>query len=220
MKLTARRRAARERGLAGSPSSSRPSDRSRSAPRMARRAPERRTHPAQRLPAARLGHAGRTIELAIPKLRQGSFMPSILEPRRRAEQAWSRSSREPTSTAARPRKVDRLVRAARPHGMKQGPGRRLCAAWNAQLPSFAERPLEGAYPYRWLDGNVERSRGRGVRQKCLAIRLRRPRDRADARSSASTSAVARPKRSGAIPALAAVARGLTASASASRRPRG
>ena len=43
-----------------------------------------------------------SIELAIPKLRQGSYFPSFLEPRRRAEQAWSRSSKRPTSTGCPP----------------------------------------------------------------------------------------------------------------------
>jgi transposase-like protein len=46
-----------------------------------------------------------SIELAIPKLRQGSYFPSFLEPRRRAEQAWSRSSKRPTSTGSRPARL-------------------------------------------------------------------------------------------------------------------
>ena len=47
---------------------------------------------------------------------------------------------------------------------------RLCRGLDDQVAAFRERPLEGAYPYLWLDAKLERIRERGgVRQKCLVI---------------------------------------------------
>src|SRR5216117_360870 len=111
-----------------------------------------------------------TIELAIPKLRQGSFMPSFLEPRRRAEQALVAVVQEAYVNGVSTRKVDRLVEQLGLHGMSKDQVSRLCRGLDAQVAVFRERPLEGAYPYLWLDGKVERVReAGGVRQKCLAI---------------------------------------------------
>ena len=111
-----------------------------------------------------------TIELAIPKLRQGSFMPSILEPRRRAEQALVAVVQEAYVNGVSTRKVDRLVEQLGLHSMSKDQVSRLCRGLDAQVAVFRERPLEGAYPYLWLDGKVERVReAGGVRQKCLAI---------------------------------------------------
>src|SRR5947199_5212189 len=134
------------------------------------RAPERRV-------TQRNGYRSRqwdtrvgTIELAIPKLRQGSFMPSILEPRRRAEQALVAVVQEAYVNGVSTRKVDRLVEQLGLHSMSKDQVSRLCRGLDAQVAVFRERPLEGAYPYLWLDGKVERVReAGGVRQKCLAI---------------------------------------------------
>ena len=111
-----------------------------------------------------------TIELAIPKLRQGSFMPSFLEPRRRAEQALVAVVQEAYVNGVSTRKVDRLVEQLGLQGMSKDQVSRLCRGLDEQVRIFRERPLEGRYPYLWLDAKVERVReAGGVRQKCLVI---------------------------------------------------
>jgi len=110
------------------------------------------------------------IELAIPKLRQGSYFPSFLEPRRRSEQALVAVVQEAYVNGVSTRKVDRLVEQLGVAGMGKDQVSRLCRGLDEQVRIFRERPLEGAYPYVWLDGKVERVRERGgVRQKCLVI---------------------------------------------------
>jgi putative transposase len=112
-----------------------------------------------------------TIELAIPKLRRGSFMPSILEPRRRAEQALVAVVQEAYVNGVSTRKVDRLVEQLGLHGMSKDQVSRLCRGLDEQVQLFRERPLDGGeYPYLWLDAKIERVREPGgVRQKCLVI---------------------------------------------------
>jgi putative transposase len=112
------------------------------------RTPDRVTHRNGYRPRAWDTRVGE-IELAIPKLRQGSYFPSFLEPRRRAEQALVAVVQEAYVNGVSTRKVDRLVE---------------------QVRVFRERPLEGAYPYLWLDAKVERVREQGgVRHKALVI---------------------------------------------------
>src|SRR6478736_1774536 len=110
------------------------------------------------------------IELAIPKLRSGpGYFPSFLEPRRRAEQALVAVVQEAYVNGVSTRKVDRLVEQMGVH-MSKDQVSRLCRGLDEQVQAFRERPLEGRYPYLWLDGKIERVRERGgVRQKCLVI---------------------------------------------------
>src|SRR4051794_10816422 len=111
-----------------------------------------------------------TIELAIPKLRRGSFMPSILEPRRRAEQALVAVVQEAYVNGVSTRKVDRLVEQLGIASMSKDQVSRMCRGLDEQVALFRERPLEGRYPYLWLDAKVERVREpSGVRQKALVI---------------------------------------------------
>jgi putative transposase len=110
------------------------------------------------------------IELAIPKLRQGSYFPSFLEPRRRAEQALVAVVQEAYVNGVSTRKVDRLVQQLGIAGMSKDQVSRLCRGLDEQVRVFRERPLEGAYPYLWLDAKVERVREPGgVRHKALVI---------------------------------------------------
>jgi len=133
------------------------------------RTPERVTH--------RNGYRARAwdtrvgeIELAIPRLRTGSYFPSFLEPRRRAEQALVAVVQEAYVNGVSTRKVDRLVEQMGLHGMSKDQVSRLCRGLDEQVRVFRERPLEGAYPYLWLDAKVERVRERGgVRHKALVI---------------------------------------------------
>src|SRR6188472_911583 len=109
------------------------------------------------------------IELAIPKLRSGSYFPSFLQPRRRAEQALVAVVQEAYVNGVSTRKVDRLVEQMGVH-MSKDQVSRLCQGLDEQVRAFRERPLEGRYPYVWLDGKIEKVRERGaVRQKCLVI---------------------------------------------------
>jgi putative transposase len=111
-----------------------------------------------------------SIQLAIPRLRQGSYFPSFLEPRRRAEQALVAVVQEAYVNGVSTRKVDRLVEQMGLHQLSKDQVSRLCCGLDEQVRVFRERPLEGAYPYLWLDAKVERVRERGgVRHKALVI---------------------------------------------------
>ena len=111
-----------------------------------------------------------SIQLAIPRLRQGSDFPSFLEPRRRAEQALVAVVQEAYVNGVSTRKVDRLVEQMGLHQLSKDQVSRLCRGLDEQVRVFCERPLEGAYPYLWLDAKVERVRERGgVRHKALVI---------------------------------------------------
>jgi transposase-like protein len=125
---------------------------------------------AQRLSATGLGHPGRGAELRIPRLRTGSSFPSFLEPRRRVEQALVAVVQEAYVNGISTRRVDRLVEQLGIAGMSKDRVSRLCRGLDEQVPVFRERPLEGRYPYLWLDAKVERVREPGgVRHKALVI---------------------------------------------------
>ncbi len=110
------------------------------------------------------------LELAIPKLRTGSYFPSFLEPRRRAEQALVAVVQEAYVNGISTRKVDRLVEQLGLRGMTKDTVSRLCRGLDEQVTVFRERPLADAYPYLWLDAKVERVREPGgVRHKALVI---------------------------------------------------
>jgi transposase-like protein len=110
------------------------------------------------------------IELAIPRLRTGSYLPSFLEPRRRAEQALVAVVQEAYVNGVSTRKVDRLVEQMGLRGLSKDQVSRMCRGLDEQVQAFRQRPLEGAYPYLWLDAKVERVREPGgVRQKALVI---------------------------------------------------
>jgi putative transposase len=133
------------------------------------RTPDRVTHRNGYRPRAWDTRVGE-IELAIPKLRQGSYFPSFLEPRRRAEQALVAVVQEAYVNGVSTRKVDRLVEQLGLHHMSKDRVSRLCGGLDEQVRVFRERPLEGAYPYLWLDAKVERVREPGgVRRKALVI---------------------------------------------------
>ena len=110
------------------------------------------------------------IELAIPRLREGSYFPSFLEPRKRSEQALVAVVQEAYVNGVSTRKVDRLVEQMGIGALGKDQVSRMCSGLDEQVRAFRERPLEGAYPYLWLDAKIERVRERGgVRQKCLVI---------------------------------------------------
>jgi putative transposase len=109
------------------------------------------------------------IELAIPKIRRGSYFPSFLEPRRRSEQALVAVIEQAYVCGVSTRKVDQLVESL---GLRisRSEVSRVCAGLDEQVEAFRNRPLEGRYRYLWLDAKVEKVRDGGrVVRKCLVI---------------------------------------------------
>jgi len=114
------------------------------------RSPARRTY--------RNGYRERTwetrvgeIDLAIPKLRQGSYFPSLLEPRRPAEKALLAVIQEAYLKGVSTRKVDALVKALGLTGIDKSKVSRICKELDQAVAQFRERKLERSYPYMWLD---------------------------------------------------------------------
>ncbi len=99
-----------------------------------------------------------TIELAIPKLRTGSYFPSWLEPRRRAEQALIGVVAEAYVQGVSTRKVEALVQALGITGISPSEVSRLCASLDDQVDAFRTRRLDARYPYVWLDARYEHVR--------------------------------------------------------------
>jgi putative transposase len=104
--------------------------------------------------------AGR-IELAIPKLRKGSYFPSFLEPRRTAEKALVAVIQEAYVHGVSTRAVDDLIKAMGAGGMSKSQVSRLCAEIDVRVNAFLSRPLEGAWPYLWLDATYLKVRDGG-----------------------------------------------------------
>jgi len=118
----------------------------------------------------RNGHRGRlfdsrvgALELAIPKLRTGSYFPDwLLEPRRRAERALVAVIQEAYVKGVSTRKVDDLVRAMGATGVSKSEVSRLVGELDVDLTAFRERRLdETRYPYLWLDAQYEKVRDGG-----------------------------------------------------------
>jgi transposase-like protein len=104
--------------------------------------------------------AGR-IELAIPKLRKGSYFPSFLEPRRTAEKALTAVIQEAYVHGVSTRSVDDLVKAMGGAGVSKSQVSRLCAEIDARVDAFLGRPIEGAWPYLWIDATYVKVREAG-----------------------------------------------------------
>jgi transposase-like protein len=110
------------------------------------------------------------IELLIPRKRHGSYFPSFLEPRRRSEQAIVAVVLEAYVNGVSTRKVDRLVEQLGVEGMSKDRVSALCRALDEQVEAFRCRPLEGAYPYLWLDAKQVKVRDHGrVVSKALVV---------------------------------------------------
>jgi len=91
------------------------------------------------------------IPLRIPKLRQGSYFPSLLEPRRRAEQALLAVVQQAYIEGVSTRKVDDLLQALGLTGIDKSQVSRICKDLTEVVEAFRNRQLEGSYPYVWLD---------------------------------------------------------------------
>ena len=111
-----------------------------------------------------------TIALDIPRVRDGSYFPTLLEPRRRAERALLAVVQEAYVGGVSTRRVDDLVRALGIEGISRSQVSRMCSALDAEVEAFRRRPLTGeAYPYLWLDATYVKVRegGRVVAMACL-----------------------------------------------------
>ena len=91
------------------------------------------------------------VELRIPGPRKGSYFPSFLEPRRMAEKALTAVIQEAYVHGVSTRSVDDLVRAMGGTGVSKSQVSRLCEEIDARVKAFLDRPLEGDWPYVWLD---------------------------------------------------------------------
>ena len=102
-----------------------------------------------------------TVELRIPKLRKGSYFPSFLEPRRMSEKALTAVIQEAYIQGIFTRSVDDLVQAMGMTGISKSQVSRLCAEIDEKVQTFLNRPIEGDWPYLWLDGTYVKVRQNG-----------------------------------------------------------
>jgi len=115
-----------------------------------------------------------TIDLAVPKLRQGSYFPSwLLEPRRRAERALIAVVADCYLAGVSTRRVDKLVKTLGIEGISKSQVSKMAKSLDEMVESFRNRPLDaGPYPYLWLDALVQKSREGG-----RIVNVARPQDR-------------------------------------------
>jgi transposase-like protein len=99
-----------------------------------------------------------TVELRIPKLRRGSYFPAFLEPRRLAEKALTAVVQEAYVQGISTRSVDDLVRAMGMEGISKSQVSRLCGEIDERVQTFLSRPIEGEWPYLWLDATYVKAR--------------------------------------------------------------
>jgi transposase-like protein len=92
-----------------------------------------------------------TIDLAIPKLREGSYFPSFIEPRRRAEKALLAVVQQAYIEGVSTRRVDDLLQAMGLAGMDKSHVSRTCRELDGLVAEFRNRPLDDSYPYIWFD---------------------------------------------------------------------
>jgi putative transposase len=109
------------------------------------------------------------IELQIPKLRQGSYFPGFLQPRKRSEQTLVSVVQQAYVCGVSTRRVDQLVESL---GLRISKSEvsRVAKLLDEQVQAFRERPLEGRYPYLFVDAKVEKVRDGGrVQRKCVVV---------------------------------------------------
>ena len=102
-----------------------------------------------------------TVELRIPKLRKGSYFPGFLEPRRMAEKALTAVIQEAYIQGISTRSVDELVKAMGMSGISKSQVSRLCEEIDQRVKAFLDRPIEGDWPYLWIDATYVKVRQAG-----------------------------------------------------------
>ena len=101
------------------------------------------------------------IDLRIPKLRKGSYFPGFLEPRRTAEKALTAVIQEAYVQGISTRSVDALAQAMGMTGISKSQVSRLCAEIDERVNAFLNRPIEGDWPYLWIDATYVKTRQSG-----------------------------------------------------------
>ena len=104
--------------------------------------------------------AGR-IDLAIPKLRRGTYFPTFLEPRRTAEKALVTVIQEAYVQGVSTRSVDDPVQAMGGSGISKSQVSRLVTEIDERVSAFLNRPIEGTWPYVWIDATYIKTRNGG-----------------------------------------------------------
>lgn len=107
-----------------------------------------------------------TLELQIPKLRRGSYFPSVLQQRRKSEAALAAVIQEAYVHGVSTRKVDELVRAMGLDGIDKSAVSRICARLDEEVQRFKERPISQPVRYMWLDATYVK-----VRQNCSVVSM-------------------------------------------------
>jgi len=102
-----------------------------------------------------------SVDLKIPKLRKGSYFPGFLEPRRTAEKALAAVIQEAYIQGVSTRSVDELVKAMGMSGISKSQVSRLCSEIDERVNAFLSRPIEGDWPYLWIDATYVKSREAG-----------------------------------------------------------
>jgi putative transposase len=102
-----------------------------------------------------------TVALKIPKLRCGTYYPAFLEPRRMAEKALAAVIQEAYVHGVSTRSVDELVKAMGMSGISKSQVSRLCAELDERVGAFLNRPIEGDWPYLWIDATYVKTREAG-----------------------------------------------------------
>ena len=103
-----------------------------------------------------------TVPLRIPRLRVGSYFPSLLEPRRRAERALLAVVQEAYVLGVSTRKMATLVQALGLDGISKSEVSRICGELDDEVTTWRRRRLEGGYPYLWLDATYVKVRDGGA----------------------------------------------------------
>src|SRR5579859_5468697 len=102
-----------------------------------------------------------SIQLRVPRVRDGGYFPALLEPRRRAERALVAVVQEAYVQGVSTRRVDDLVQALGMQGISKSQVSRLCGELDTEVERFRTRKLVGGYPYVWLDGTFVKVRDNG-----------------------------------------------------------
>src|SRR6201998_1446183 len=101
------------------------------------------------------------VELRIPKLRKSSYFPGFLAPRRLAEKALAAGVQEAYVHGVSTRSVDDLVKAMGMTGISKSQVSRLCSEIDEKVQAFLTRPIEGDWPYLWIDATYVKVRQSG-----------------------------------------------------------
>lgn len=102
-----------------------------------------------------------SVDLKIPKLRKSSYFPGFLEPRRTAEKALTAVIQEAYIQGVSTRSVDELVQSMGMTGISKSQVSRLCEEIDERVDAFLTRPIEGDWPYLWIDATYLKVRQSG-----------------------------------------------------------